>query len=95
MAEVHIQLFGGEQDGYRTNIDLRGERPEMFYIWKAIDNEQIATASGKKRMLLADRLAVLAYKFVGDEPKDGVPGDRELRYERHAEADKKLTDPAV
>lgn len=95
MAEVHIQLFGGEQDGYRTNIDLRGNTPEMFFIWRAIDNEQISTASGKNRMRLADRLAVLAYKFVGDEPKPGVSGERELRYARHAEADKKLTDPAL
>lgn len=95
MAEVHIQLFGGEQDGYRTNIDLRGERPETFFIWRASDNEQIATASGKQRMRLADRLAVLAYKFVGDEPKSGVPGERELRYLRCAESDKKLADPAL
>ena len=95
MAEVHIQLFGGEQDGYRTNIDLRGDTPEMFYIWRAIDNEQIATASGKQRMRLADKLAVLAYKFVGDEPKPGVPGERELRYARCAASDKKLADPAL
>lgn len=95
MAEVHIQLFGGEQDGYRTNIDLRGNTPEMFYIWRAADNEQIALASGKKRMLLADKLAVLAYRYVGEEPKSGVPGERELRYRRHAEADKKVSDPAL
>lgn len=95
MAEVHIQLFGGEQDGYRTNIDLRGSTPEMFYIWRAVDNEQIATASGKKRMMLADKLAVLAYKLRGEEPKTGVPGERELQYERHAESDKKVSDPAL
>lgn len=95
MAEVHIQLFGGEQDGYRTNVDLRGDTPEMFFIWRAVDNEQIATASGKKRMILADKLAVLAYKFLGEEPKTGVPGEKELRYTRHAEADKKVSDPAV
>lgn len=95
MAEVHIQLFGGEQDGYRTNVDLRGNTPEMFYIWRATDNEQIALATGKKRMLLADKLAVLAYKFIGDEPKPGVAGERELRYQRHADSDKKLADPAV
>jgi hypothetical protein len=95
MAEVHIQLFGGEQDGYRTNIDLRGDTPEMFYIWRAIDNETIATASGKQRMVLADKLAVLAYKFVDELARVGVPGDRELRYHRHSESDKKVSDPAV
>lgn len=25
MAEVKIHLYGGEQDGYRTTIDLRGK----------------------------------------------------------------------
>jgi len=89
MAEVHIQLFGGEQDGYRTNIDLRGATPDMFYIWRACDNERVATASGKSRMVLADKLAVLAYKL------DGRPGRPELRYHRYAEADKKVTDPAL
>lgn len=89
MAEVRIQLFGGEQDGYRTNIDLRGATPDVFYIWRASDNDQIATATGKRRMVLADKLAVLAYKL------DGRPGRPELRYHRHAESDKKLTDPAL
>ena len=95
MAEVHIQLFGGEQDGYRTNIDLRGNVPEMFYIWRALDNDQIATAAGKQRMVLADKLAVLAYRLTGDEPRPRVPGGRELRYVRHAGSDKKLSDPAL
>lgn len=89
MAEVSIQLFGGEQDGYRTTIDLRGNTPETFYIWRASDNEMIALATGKKRMVLADRLAVLAYRL------DDRPGRPELHYHRHAEADKRLTDPAV
>lgn len=95
MAEVHIQLFGGEQDGYRTNIDLRGDVPEMFYIWRASDNEQIATCSGKQRMVLADKLAVLAYRLNGDGPRPASAGGRELRYVRHAGADKKLPDPAL
>jgi hypothetical protein len=89
MAEVHIQLFGGEQDGYRTNIDLRGETPKIFFIWRASDNERISTETGKNRMVLADKLAVLAYAFVGEKPKTGVPGDRELRYVRRAASDKK------
>ena len=95
MADVHIQLFGGEQDGYRTNIDLRGEVPEMFYIWRAADNEAIATSIGKQRMVLADRLAILAYRLDGDADRPGVPGGRELRYVRHADSDKKLPDPAL
>ena len=89
MAEVSIQLYHGEQDGYRTNIDLRGDVPEFFYIWRAADNEQITGASGKKRMVLADRLAVLAYRIEGDTD------NRQLRYVRHAPADKKLSDPAL
>ena len=89
MAEVQIQLFFGEQDGYRTNIDLRGSVPEMFYIWRAADSEKVSAATGKKRMVLADKLAVLAYKLDCD------PGDPQLRYIRHAPADKKLTDPAL
>lgn len=89
MAEVNIQLWYGEQDGYRTNIDLRGSVPEMFYIWRACDNETVAKASGKQRMVLADKLAVLAYKLDGD------PEAPQLRYIRHAESDKKLADPAL
>jgi len=95
MAEVHIHLFGGEQDGYRTNIDLRGDVPKVFFIWRAADNDAISGASGKKRMVLADRLAVLAYRLTGDESRPGVPGDRELRYERCSDSDKKLADPAL
>lgn len=89
MAEVQVQLFFGEQDGYRTNIDLRGGTPEMFFVWRAVDNERISAATGKKRMVLADRLAVLAYKLDCD------PEDPQLRYIRHAPADKKLPDPAL
>lgn len=95
MAEVHIQLFGGEQDGYRTNVDLRSEAPEMFYIWRAADNDTIACSTGRDRTVLADRLAVLAYRLSGDDHRPGLPGERELRYRRHAEADKKLADPAL
>lgn len=92
MAEVQIQLFGGEQDGYRTTIDLRGDIPPMFYIWRAADNETIALATGKKRMVLADKLAVLAYRLADD---DQQTSHTELRYLREADADKKLSDPAV
>jgi hypothetical protein len=92
MAEVSIQLFGGEQDGYRTTIDLRGDTPATFYIWRAIDNEAIALASGRKRMVLADKLAVLAYRLARDEYQTSPT---ELRYVRHDAADKKLTDPAL
>lgn len=90
MAEVQIQLFGGEQDGYRTSIDLRGDIPETFFIWRAVDNETIALASGRKRMVLADRLAVLAYRLADDQNST-----TELHYLRHAQADKKLSDPAL
>lgn len=95
MAEVTIQLFGGEQDGYRTNIDLRGDVPEMFYIWRALDSERVATSTGKQRMVLADKLAVLAYRLTDDEPRPAVAGGRELRYVRSAGSDKKLSDPAL
>lgn len=95
MAEVHIQLFGGEQDGYRTNLDMRGEVPEMFFIWRASDSELISMASGRKRILLADKLAVLAYRLVEQIDRSRVPGGTELRYLRHAASDKKLADPAL
>lgn len=92
MAEVRIHLYGGEQDGYRTTIDLRGDIPEMFYIWRAVDSMTISLATGKNRMVLADRLAVLAYRLDDANAPDG---NLELRYLRHAEADKKLPDPAL
>lgn len=88
MAEIHVQLFGGEQDGYRSNIELRGDIPKMFFIWPVADNETIALATGKKRMVLADKLAVLAYRL--DQQTES-----ELRYVRHAEADKKVADQAM
>lgn len=87
MAEVQIQLFGGEQDGYRTTIDLRGSIPGTFYIWRASDSEVIALATGKKRTMLADKLAVLAYRLDDDKNQASTT---ELRYIRHAEADKRL-----
>lgn len=90
MAEITLHLFGGEQDGYRTNIDLRGDTPEMFYIWRASDSEKISSANGKKRMVLADKLAVLAYRH-----DEAASHESELRYVRHAEADKELADPAL
>jgi hypothetical protein len=95
MAEVHIHLFGGEQDGYRTTVDLRGEVPGVFFIWRAADNEAISLASGRKRTQLADRLAVLAYRLTGDEERPGLPGHRELRYERCRESDKNPADPTL
>lgn len=92
MAEVHIVLYGGEQDGYRTTIDLRGDIPGMFYIWPVASSEKIALATGRKRTMLADKLAVLAYRLDDDEEQTSTT---ELRYVRHAAADKKLADPAV
>ena len=90
MAEITLHLFGGEQDGYRTNVDLRGSTPEMFYIWRACDNETISLANGKRRMVLADKLAVLAYRHDEEASRE-----TELRYVRHSEADKKLSDQAL
>lgn len=93
MAEVSIQLFGGEQDGYRVSLELRGVIPEFFYVWPVACNEKIAMATGKARTMLADKMAVLAYRLDDDIDPDDVPS--ELRYHRHAESDKKLNDPAL
>lgn len=96
MAKVHIQLFGGEKDGYNVDIDLRTDKiPEMFYIWRGMDDEKIREARGTKRATLTNRLAVLAYVLDSDTIKDGIIGGREYRYRRCVEADKKLPDPAV
>jgi hypothetical protein len=95
MAEVHIHLFGGEQDGYRTTVDLRGEVPGVFFIWRAADNDAISAASGRKRTVLADRLAVLAYRLAADGERTGTAGHRELRYERCPGSDKDPADPAL
>lgn len=95
MAEVNIELFGGEQDGYRTTVDLRGAAPQVFYIWRAADTEKVTSATGKQRMVLADRLAVLAYRIDENSCRNSGPGRPELRYTRHAEADKALADPAL
>lgn len=85
MAEVRIQLFGGEQDGYRTSVDLRGLIPECFYIWRAADNDLITSATGRQRVVLADRLAVLAYRLADNELQKSL---EELHYVRHAPADR-------
>lgn len=87
MTKVNVELFGGEQDGYRASIELRSRIPDVFYIWRAADNDKISRASGKERMVLADKLAVLAYR-LDDQT------DKQLRYVRHEEADKAI-DPAM
>ena len=96
MAEVRVVLYGGEQDGYGTTIDLRtADVPEFFYIWPVCEDLKISGASGKKRMVLANKLATLAYEYHESREKEGVAGNRELIYKRKASSDKALADPAV
>ena len=96
MAEVRVSLWGGEQDGYGTTIDLRTDGvPEYFYIWPVREDRTISDASGKKRMVLANKLATLAYAYHESREKEGVAGNRELIYRRCAKADKTLPDPAM
>lgn len=90
--KVWVHLYGGEQDGYRRRIELKTKAPQKFFIWRAADEKRIDAAKGKERMVLQNKLAVMAYALFDDLD---VNGERELRYKRLETADKALADPAV
>lgn len=97
--KIYIKLFGGEQDGWDGDIPLiEGKYPDMFYIHRVCDAQLLSDAektnSGHFEML-TDALSILAYEFVQADPKDGVTGGRQFRYDRCAKADKALSDPAI
>lgn len=90
--KVWVHLYGGEQDGWRKQIELRTETPKKFYIWHVNDGVKLDEAKGKNRMVLQSKLATMAYELVDDVI---VEGERELRYKRLESADKPVANPAV
>lgn len=98
--KIYIQLFGGEQDGweFKEYEVPSGSIPEMIYIHRASDSPRIADAARRDprlHMVLANALALLAYKFEKADPKDGVTGGKQYHYVRCEGADRKLSDPAI
>lgn len=89
---VWVHLYGGEQDGFRRKIALRTKPPKKFYIWHVNDAARIDEMKGKERMILQNRLAVMAYELFDDVD---LSGERELRYRRLESADKVAVDPAI
>jgi hypothetical protein len=91
MAEISIQLAGGEQDGFRDKLETDGGFPALVYVWRATDDEKMRRIEGDARKVLADRLGVLAYRYLGTVEKPELPGGVEFLYTRAPEMDKKLT----
>jgi hypothetical protein len=56
-------LFGGERDGWDTEIDP-AYRPDVYYVVPHEDQNKIdACKSSVAKREMCDRLAVLAYEF--------------------------------
>lgn len=91
-GKVWIHLYGGEQDGWRKQIELRTVAPTKFYVWHVNDEKTIDTAKGKDRMVLQSRLATMAYERFDQVDIDGRT---EYRYQRCETADKPVTNPAI
>lgn len=96
---IYVQLFGGEQDGFSVETKtVDGKWPDVFYVHRACDNKRISDAerTGDPELIeLTNYLAILAYEFKQADPKEGVKGGKQYRYDRAEHADRKLTDPAL
>lgn len=80
-----LQLVGGEQDGHKVTV-ATSNCPEVFYAVPLADVEKIRAVRGNlNRLILRDRLAILAYRF---DKIHAVDGRVELRYVRAPEMDK-------
>lgn len=98
MSEIYVKCFGGEKDGWDAIIPkVKGRWPEMFYVHRNCDDKRIQDVEDNAELheMLVSSLSILAYKFTSADPKDGVTGGKQYRYDRYEKADKKLTDPAV
>ena len=93
MDQISIQLVGGEKDGWPDTIEVEsGIRPEIVFIWPTQYDGRMKNVAGETaRRVLADRLGILAYKFLDTIEKPGAMDGVEHRYVRHPAADKKLT----
>jgi len=91
MTTIAIQLVNGEKDGYQEKLETDSGRPDLVFIWRTIDDAKMSKVKGDARKVLADRLGVLAYKFLDTLEKPDMPDGIEFRYERYPEADKKVT----
>lgn len=91
MVEISIQLVGGEQDGFGDKLETDGGFPALVYVWHAYDDQKMRGIQGDARKVLADKLGVLAYRYLGTVEKPEKPGGVEYLYTRYPEADKKLS----
>ncbi|ACH62311.1 hypothetical protein SEA_TYKE_79 [Mycobacterium phage Tyke] len=94
-VKVWVHLYGGEQDGWRRQIELGDtdpdRAPQMFYVCRIKDESKIAEAGSQTaRMALQNKLSQLAYELYDDVAISCAGGrsERELRYRRLASADK-------
>src|SRR4051794_4171763 len=84
VTKVWVQLYGGEQDGFRRRIVLKTLPPRRFYIWRIDDAPRIEVATGEQRIELQNKLATMAYEhFETVQLHDGT----EIRYRRLESAD--------
>lgn len=80
-----LQLMGGEQDGHTVMV-ATSNCPEVFYAVPLADVQKIrAVQNSLDRLILRDKLAVLAYRF---DKIVAIDGRVELRYVRTPELDK-------
>lgn len=83
-----IQLIGGEQDGHTVTTTTEN-CPEIFYAVPLADGEKIRTTRGNlKKVVMRNKLAILAYRFDRVVASEGRV---ELRYVRDPSMDKERT----
>jgi hypothetical protein len=88
MPKISVQLCGGEQDGWREQVEVDVHPPTLLFVWRNADDAKMAKAKGDARQALASKLGVLAYRFAGVHQ---VPEGQEYVYNRWPQADKKMT----
>jgi len=97
--KIYVKLFGGEKDGWSMEVpSTDGQFPDMIWVHRNCDDKLLADTEKSDPAhfeLLTEALSVLAYEFHSADPKDGVTGGKQFRYDRCASADKAMTDPAV
>lgn len=95
---IYVKLFMGEKDGWDAEIQtIDGTFPRMFYVHRNCDDHRIKVAANTDAEIyeiLSNSLAILAYEFKQADPKEGVTGGRQYRYDRCESADLSLHDPA-
>ena len=80
-----LQFVGGEQDGHTVTVSTINHCPEYFYAVPLADLEKIRAAPDVfQRLVIREKLAILAYRFERILITNRTIS---LRYVRHPEMD--------